>query len=370
MREQQVADEVILVLEQMEFKGNVAIFPKSMGQLERKLYEAVDDVLTRLGGKWKKGKGHIFEYEPEAAIKAVCSTGLAPAKNPHAYFPTPKGLAEKMCDAAELEDLYGDYRILEPSAGCGGIVSVLAERGFKNVDCVEFDPINAAVLRKAGWSVDQGDFLLYQPEKKYDRILMNPPFAVESDKLAYVAHIEHAWSMLADGGILVAICPNGITYRGDKRTARLRELVVDHAGTLEDIPAGTFKSSGTMIGTTMIKIKKEDPSWKYLPTNGFKSWIVWVARLYMDNYTPEWQYRYYQEVLSGESEPNRDVVLNLYKALEQDLRRDKIFDFTFKSMRSEDIDELYELAVQEWRLEREYLANKVAEEAKGKKKAA
>ena len=40
------------------------------GQLDRSLYEEVNEVLVRLGGKWKGGrtKAHLFPYDPRPLV--------------------------------------------------------------------------------------------------------------------------------------------------------------------------------------------------------------------------------------------------------------------------------------------------------------
>lgn len=92
------------------------------------------------------------------------------------------------------------------------------------------------------------DFLSYTPEGPYDVIVMNPPFSVEGDKLAYVTHIEHAWSMLKEGGHLVAVVPPGWLYGSVKRVASFREFVCEHLD-FQEVGAGVFKESGTMVNT-------------------------------------------------------------------------------------------------------------------------
>jgi 16S rRNA G1207 methylase RsmC len=75
---------------------------------------------------------------------------------------------------------------------------------------------------------------------KFDRILMNPPFSNGED----IKHIRHALTFLKPGGRLVAICANG---------PRQREALMG-LGTWEDLPAGTFKESGTMVNSAMLTV--------------------------------------------------------------------------------------------------------------------
>lgn len=159
--------------------------------------------------------------------------------------------------AAQLDHADKNVRILEPSAGCGGIVSVLRDQGFTNIDLVELDPINAAVLSNAGYRVYQQNFLDFQPAEQYDYVLMNPPFSVKGDKEAYVTHILHAWSLLKEGGTLVAITPNGITFKDHKRVQELRELMARYNGTAIPIAAG--EGTKEERGGTAFNLLKSRP---------------------------------------------------------------------------------------------------------------
>ena len=68
---------------------------------------------------------------------------------------------------------------------------------------VEVSALHCEILKEKGHSnVVQGDFLNLSLGK-FDRIAMNPPFSSGR----WQAHIEHAASLLAEGGRLVAILP-------------------------------------------------------------------------------------------------------------------------------------------------------------------
>lgn len=184
------------------------------------------------------------------------------------FYPTPKALAEKML---EYIDLSKDYIFLEPDAGKGDLIKVLAEKINKgqeyngryyslsankySVDCIEIDPNLSAILkynfsdeysktfkRKIydleekqkcfEWYTDNpekyppltkeeskelstlkiqsenfipnvkhiyDDFLTFNSHKKYDVILMNPPFS-EGDK-----HLLKAIQIQSLGGKIICL---------------------------------------------------------------------------------------------------------------------------------------------------------------------
>ncbi|MBV0881613.1 hypothetical protein KTQ42_20235 [Noviherbaspirillum sp. L7-7A] len=57
-----------------------------------------------------------------------------------------------------------------------------------------------------------------------DRILMNPLFARQAD----IDHVLHAWSMLKEGGRLVAIMAASVTFRHNAKSVVFRHLITSH----------------------------------------------------------------------------------------------------------------------------------------------
>jgi hypothetical protein len=271
-REQEIGSLARDVLQRTIIEGTVLKFSQEDGNLERSLYEEVNEVLTRLGGKWKRGKGHVFDTDPTEDIAVAWQTGMMPPKNPHAFFSTTQAVLDEMMlyffSSFNTSKYQGSLRFLEPSAGKGAIAKEfrrcleqqgILERSFIHV--CEIQPIFAEYLAKEGFTVIERDFLAYQADLLYDGILMNPPFSVEGDKKAYITHITHAWNMLAPGGVLVAIGPPGFTFEGqpekirDRKIRAFRELV-DDEGRWDELPPESFKESGTSINMVIITLHK------------------------------------------------------------------------------------------------------------------
>lgn len=260
-------------------------------KLDKEVYDEVRDVMERLGGKWKTaGKAapdgtprgsFVFGFDPAPLMDAVIETGEMPPKNPTAFFPTPLPIVEKMADWAELTFFNSpDVRMLEPHGGGGAIADLMKKLAPEaQLDVVEFLSINASRLRTKGYSPFEMDFLEFKPEYQYDVILMNPPFSLEGDKQAYMTHILHAYSLLREGGVLVAIAPTNFTYRGDKRTTEFFEMIGE-LGEWAELPANTFKESGTAVSTAIIYMKKENQEWKREAYQGYQNWHIWSVDLY------------------------------------------------------------------------------------------
>lgn len=105
----QIEQDVLKVLSTVEIEGNNVKI--TAGQLDRKLYLAVNKVLDRIGGTWsKKAKAHIFDADPTDRLNAVIESGVLDPKIKTGYFPTPAVIVDKMI---ELADIRSGQLILE-----------------------------------------------------------------------------------------------------------------------------------------------------------------------------------------------------------------------------------------------------------------
>lgn len=265
----QIDQDVLDVLTSVEWDGEIARL--TSGQLDRKLYVKVNDVLEALGGKWnRKLKGHVFEDAQHDALEAVILTGLysspADAKQLFGVFETPPDLALALVSFARLDDLRDkdgesrDLRILEPSVGSGRLLDALNairdEYWDDVVVCVELQ-------EERFWPdlehrlIDElyfGDFLEMDAAKlgEFDVAIMNPPFAKQAD----IAHVRHAFSLLKPGGQLAAIMSPGFTFRTDKKSRAFKDLV-EEFGHWHKNPPGSFKSEGTAVETVMVFLRAD-----------------------------------------------------------------------------------------------------------------
>ncbi len=178
------------------------------------------------------------------------------AKN-YGFFPTPDAAADMLIDAASLYRREGDPRltVLEPSAGTGNL-ALRCVRAGALVDCVEIHPDRAGDLAgaKVYGSIVMGDFLTLQPgAKRYDRVVMNPPFDRERD----IDHVMHALKFLAPGGLLVAIMSAGTEFRETRKSVAFREHVAKLNGIYRDLPPGSFASAGTYCNTVILKVRAD-----------------------------------------------------------------------------------------------------------------
>lgn len=226
-------------------------------RLSRTEYVAVNKVLELAGGKWNtKAKAHLFPDSAEAALEPVMMTGeITDVKRQFQFFETPPELADQMIAAADVRK---DDRCLEPSAGGGRIASRML-RISPWVDCVELMTANAEALdasRPAYREVYCGDFLDWAAHAlavvdgpwRYDKIVMNPPFARQADARHFLA----ATKLLKPTGRIVAIASAAVGFRETPAYQEMRRWVDERGGVVEALPSGTFRESGTMVNTVLI----------------------------------------------------------------------------------------------------------------------
>ncbi|CAM3310151.1 class I SAM-dependent methyltransferase [Halomonas lysinitropha] len=173
------------------------------GEHDKHLVKQAGMALEAIGGVKYSAKNSTwweFDYDPGEAIGLIVASGTVPDHQSHQFYPTPRGLAEKV---AELADIQPHHLCLEPSAGTGALADLMHEPL-----CIEVSALHCQVLEAKGYAKIPGDFLalvddIQAKHKPFDRILMNPPFS----QGRWQAHTEAAADLLAPGGRLVAILP-------------------------------------------------------------------------------------------------------------------------------------------------------------------
>lgn len=234
-------------------------------QLDRKLYMDVAKALQLIGGKWKGGKtaGFVFpsgyEDELESLINKLSGGEKLNPKKEYQFFETPAILAEKM---ALLLNATTGSSVLEPSAGQGALVNaVLNYNPSVVIFLCEKMITNQMILRKKFenhpevyfLAPENDDFLDYKGTLQFDFIIANPPFAKNQD----IDHIRKMYDVCKPGGRIVTISSNHWVNCENKKEKAFAEWLgslkkVTHMG----IDSGSFKESGTMVGTNILIIDK------------------------------------------------------------------------------------------------------------------
>lgn len=184
------------------------------------------------------------EGEDFAKLREQLREGVQTLAAPQ-LFPTPVDLAERMVG---LADIGPTHDVLEPSAGSGNLLRAIQALpdGVGSLTAVEIQSALCAQLEAAGGAeVVCADFLTWNKgtRLKFDRIVMNPPFAKAFD----IKHIMRAYWMLRAGGRLVGLCADG-----PRQQDLLRDFVERSGGVWETLPAGTFSEAGTLVSVALV----------------------------------------------------------------------------------------------------------------------
>lgn len=223
-------------------------------QLDRKLYQDVAKSLNLIGGKWKGGKvmGFEFPHDPTELLEQISGGEKRNLKKEFQFFATPDEVCDDIVFEAQIEP---SHAILEPSAGQGAIVKAI-NRVFPGtkVDCYELMPTNQTMLKKVTEANVIGeDFLKEAGNKKYDRIIANPPFAKNQD----IDHVRKMYDCLKSGGRLVSITSTHWDKSENKKEKEFKAWLKSLKADVVEIEAGKFKESGTNISTMMVIINKK-----------------------------------------------------------------------------------------------------------------
>ena len=118
--------------------------------------------------------------------------------------------------------------ILEPSAGKGDLAKSIKWNN-KYIDRIEIDPNLWHILAGKGYRVVHDDFLTFNGKKRYDLIVMNPPFDRGDE------HLLHALDLLSLHGGSVVCLLNAETLRNPctNRRGMLRRKLEEHGAEIE-----------------------------------------------------------------------------------------------------------------------------------------
>lgn len=231
-------------IEKMIVCGNRLELPKTE---QFSNYAKVKQCLIKAGGKYHKNG---FDFNSDAQLVKDTLTGGVKIddKKKFQFFGTPKDLAKTLVSMAGVTN---NCRTLEPEAGQGAIANILKETA-KEVVVVELWKENAEILRNIGYEVNESSFLDLSTTDlgTFDKIVANPPFSKNQD----IDHIKHMFSFLNPGGTLVSISSKSWQTGSMKKQIAFRNWLKEVNAEITEIPAGSFKESGTNVSSVIIKI--------------------------------------------------------------------------------------------------------------------
>lgn len=255
-----LSPEVSSVLSRSRVEGSLLFLPPE--QLDRKLYERVNDTITALGGEWnRRQKGHVFpgsvDLQDVLATALTSGAYISPKKEFEVFESTP-AICARLIHLADISPTAIGFSgcllaVLEPSAGPGAIARATREQGLEP-ECCELMPENRTLLEIQGFELVASDFLDFSPppQSHFDRVIANPPFSKGQD----IAHVRHMWDVLAPGGRITSVMGIGWTFRNEKKYKEFREWAQSIDAQWEELPEGAFKDSGTGVRSGIIVIDR------------------------------------------------------------------------------------------------------------------
>lgn len=182
------------------------------------------------------------------------------------FYPTPRGLIEKMLEPFYSKNRYDEkilkldgLEILEPSAGKGDICDFLKKEldiyDKVNISCIEKDFELQSILREKGYPVIANDFLEYNESYFWDLIIMNPPFSNGDE------HLLHAIRLAKNTKIICILNAETIRNPYTKTRKLLKHYLDEQENSIEFIQ-DAFKDAERKTGVeiALIRLQYEDPS--------------------------------------------------------------------------------------------------------------
>ncbi len=243
-----INEEVLDVLRKSQIHDDRIVLPD--GQLSRDLYVKVDKVIKAYGGKWNtKQKAHLVPITSIEDIRKAIDFGeYFDVVKENGFFPTPEFVADDLIQLANIDD---SHSFLEPSAGKGNIIkSILKRCPNANISFCEIHEPFQKEVAALGAKLVSSDFFEIDRSLRFDRIIANPPFSKQID----IRHVDLMLDLLAPGGCLVSIMASSVKFRETKVTKDLyNRLLKDFVYSIIDIPEKSFKESGTLVNTVILK---------------------------------------------------------------------------------------------------------------------
>lgn len=215
-------------------------------------YAAIKRLLEVAGAKYVARK-KCFEFadgrDAASVLEQLLGGQSVNPKKDYQFFASTEPVMRLM--RSLLPDLAG-LDVLEPSAGDGALADMAQDMGAK-VTTVELWDANAKVLRNKGYSPVEQDFLALTPQEigLFDVIVANPPFSGGRD----IEHFMHMTKFLKPGGTLCCVMSTTWQQGSQRKQLAFRDFLAQEDVSIDSLPAGTFKESGTGVGALVVTLK-------------------------------------------------------------------------------------------------------------------
>lgn len=240
------------ILKHCTLEDNVLKLP--CVKFNKKSYADAKKWIEEAGGNWTGGKvnGFTFPFNAERVFSILKEGRRCNLQQDYQFFETPAEVADWLVMLAG--GIHESDTVLEPSAGRGAIVKAIRRSCHSiTVDCYELMPENVELLRSVdGVKILGTDYTESNANKKYTKIIANPPFSNNQD----IDHVRRMYDMLDKGGTMAAITSRHWEFSKEKKCIEFRDWLHEVSGVKYEIEGGAFQESGTQIKTLAVVIKK------------------------------------------------------------------------------------------------------------------
>ena len=236
------------MLEQLVVDGPRLVLPTSVTFAPHS-YQILKKALIKANGKYQ-GSSFVFDSQATAidVLTRLMQGEDINIKKTLQYYPTTDPAGDRLLDGVKLNGKV----VFEPSAGEGYIVRRSLAAGAKDVLAVElYEPFHEP-LRRAGGRIIGRNIFDVTPDDvaNVDVVLMNPPFSGAQD----VKHVEYVLSIVPENVEIHAIMSGAVLVNSNRIYEGFRTLLDAFGIKPEDLPAGTFKDSGTQVKSCIVRI--------------------------------------------------------------------------------------------------------------------
>jgi len=231
-------------------------------ELDRDVFVEVKKLIQNAGGKWVGGKKQYFafDFDPEFVLDLLKDGEKPNFKQDNQFFETPYEVIDQMLaynDFCPYQRGDKDGNFLEPEAGRFAIGKVLHEcRPDIVIDCYELNPYNRQMLSQLPYANLLGsDFLLAEPQQKYNWIFSNPPFAKMQDAI----HVMHMAKFLEPLGRITTVMSTGWQNKNCRGAYKVfNEFLESRHHDIFELEEDSFIASGTSVSACIVIIDGED----------------------------------------------------------------------------------------------------------------
>ncbi|MFP7486329.1 DUF4942 domain-containing protein [Priestia filamentosa] len=177
------------------------------------------------------------------------------------FYPTPKELIAKMTNDIDFRYI---NNVLEPSAGKGDIAKHLQKkysdihsyhrRESLDLDVIELDENLRHILKGENFRVVHDDFLTFNTHKRYDLIILNPPFS-SGDR-----HLLKAIKMQERGGKVVCLLNAETLKKPYSNTRKLLKRKLEELDANVEFLENSFTNAERKTKVEVALIKLDIPS--------------------------------------------------------------------------------------------------------------